>query len=142
MYVSFLHKSLSLKRIWKAESIQEYRCKGFSFVVDDDWTRPVPRNLEREKSRKLPPSLHVIFYAWNPRQFSPPCVGARVMRFAYHSRTLYTRRPFVPLAFRIVRDNGIPFRSTDFSIDFAMLDIVHHSYRVIRLKELKISRMF
>lgn len=48
----------------------------------------------------------------------------------------------VPLAFRIVRDNGIPFRSTDFSIDFAMLDIVHHSYRVIRLKELKISRMF
>ena len=69
-------------------------------------------------------------------------LALRVMRFAYHSRTLYTRRPFVPLAFRIVRDNGIPFRSTDFSIDFAMLDIVHHSYRVIRLKELKISRMF
>lgn len=48
----------------------------------------------------------------------------------------------VPLVFRIVRDNGIPFRSTDFSIDFAMLDIVHHSYRVIRLKELKINRIF
>lgn len=105
----------------------------FSFVVGFGRTgSSKSRTGERkvESGGQMPPSLHVLIATrTRDSHLQNRYAVAHVASYALCVPFLnaYTRSSLVSCAsrsFRVVRDNGMPFRSTDFSIDFAMLDIV------------------